>query len=170
MIWAPPYAIGWALAASVSLPFFVLLLSHGPWRIDGPMSRFVAASAGALLVMMAGVGAGGAGDWVELAAALILFFGSLIAGFTCWSLIAWSFTLTMLRVLDERHSLDSLTAWCNAYTGGHDIEAFAADRCRLLIRVGFARPDSDGITTTSLGRIAAPMVEGTRRFFGLAGR
>jgi hypothetical protein len=171
MIWAPPPPICSALAASISLPFFVLLLSHGPWRIDGPMSRFVTASVCALSVMLAGLGAGGMGDWVELTAALILFFGSVIAGFTCWSLVAWGFTLSMLRVLDEQHSLGSMTAWCNAYTGGQDIEAFAADRCRLLIRVGLARPDTPGgIAATPFGRLAAPLVELTRRCFGLIDR
>jgi hypothetical protein len=165
-MWTPP-PIGCALLASVSLPAFVLFFSHGPWRIGGPMLRFIVASGGAVLVMMAGLSAGATGDWVELMAALILFLGSLLAGFTCWTLVAWGFTLTMLRVLDEQRSFGSIAEWCSACTGGEGIEAFAADRCQLLVRVRLARQDRTELTVAPLGRLVAPLVRLTRRFFGL---
>jgi hypothetical protein len=169
VMWTPPPAIICALVASVSLPVFVLLLSHGPWRIGGPMLRFAVASGGAVLVMAAGLSTGATGDWAEVTAALILFLGSLLAGFTCWTLVAWGFTLTMLGLLDERRSFSSAAEWCSAYTNSQGIEAFAADRCQLLVRVRLARPDgAGGFIATPLGRLAAPLVAVTRRFFGFA--
>lgn len=118
--------------------------------------------------MMAGLSAGGVGDWAELTAALVLFIGSLIAAFTFWTLIAWGFTLTMLQVLNERRSLGSTAAWCSAATGGQGIEVFAADRCHLLIRVGLAKRDgAAGLVATALGEVTAELVRLMRHLFGL---
>ena len=167
----PPPPIGDALVASVSLPFFVLVLARGAWRIEAPMKRFIAAAAGAVLVMAIGLYFAGSADGVELAAAIILLLGSLLAGFTFWTLIAWGFTLSMLRVLEEGHGFDSVEAWCGAYTGGRDIRAFASDRCGLLLRLGLVRYDGqDGLIATPTGRFAARFVMGVRYFFGLPRR
>ena len=77
----------------------------------------------------------------------------------------------MLRVLDEGGRVDSVRAWCRAYSGGADIEHFAADRCRLLVRVGLAtRDEAGGLVTTALGDTGAVLVAFMRRFFGLGQR
>jgi hypothetical protein len=171
VIWIPPPPIGVALVASVSLPLFVLVLARGPWHIEAPMKRFIAAAVGAVLVMAIGLYFEGPTDWVELAAAIVLLLGSLLAGFTFWTLIAWGFTLSMLRVLEENRGFDSVEAWCGAYTGGQGIGGFASDRCGLLLRLGLVRHDEQGrLIATSTGRFAARFVTGVRYFFGLARR
>jgi hypothetical protein len=168
---APPILS--AIAASCLLPFLILALSHGPLRVAAPMRRFLIAAALATGVMIAGLALGDIGEWPELAAAIFLGLGSLLAVFTLWTLVAWGFTLTMLRVVEKAGTLASIDAWCRAYSDGHTIERFALDRCALLTRFGFAR--SDGTATARLmitgpGRAIARVVTAGQSLFGLVER
>jgi hypothetical protein len=169
MIWLPSAPIVSAIVASLSLPLFMILVAHGPWRPDSPMRHFLtaAALACALLIVLLLL-TNGAADWPDLFAALVLLAASLLAQYTLWSLIVWGFTSAMLNVLEQRQKVDSVEAWCRAYAGDTGIDAFALNRCGLLLSAGFARFEpSRTLSITPRGQRAAHLVKAVRWLFGL---
>jgi hypothetical protein len=172
MTLVPSAPIVAAIFASCLLPFFLLALSHGPLRIAAPTRRFLVAAACAVAVLVTLLILGEGGEWPDFVAAVALALGSLLAGFTLWTLVAWGFTVTMLRVVEEAGQVASADDWCRAYTGGHGIERFAVDRCALLVRFGFARPaaaEMPSLAITARGRALARAAAIGRALFGLDG-
>jgi hypothetical protein len=107
-------------------------------------------------------------DWPDLFAALVLLSASLLAEYTLWSLLLWGFTLSMLNVLMQRQRVDSIVGWCKAYAGESGIDAFALNRCGLLLAAGFARFEpSRELSITPRGQLAARLVKVVRWIFGL---
>lgn len=168
MIWMPSPAIVSAIFASLSLPLFLFLVAHSPWRPTSPMRHFLSAAALAGGLMVALLLANGPVEWPDLLAAAVLLAASLLAGYTLWTLIVWGFTLAMLNVLEQRQQVDSIEGWCTAYAGHGGIDAFTLNRCSLLLAAGFARlPSSRELSMTPRGHLAVRFVKAVRWIFGL---
>jgi hypothetical protein len=168
MIWIPSPAIASAIVASLSLPLFLFLVAHSPWRPISPMRHFLSAAGLAGSLMMVLLLANGVPEWPDLLAALVLLAASLLAGYTLWTLIVWGFTLAMLNVLERRQRVGSIEGWCTAYAGDGGIDAFTLNRCSLLLAAGFTRLSSSReLSITPLGQRAAHFVIAVRWIFGL---
>jgi hypothetical protein len=168
MIWLPSSPIMSAIVASLSLPLFLFLVAHCPWRPKSPMRHFLSAAGLACSLMVALLLANWVPEWPDLLAALVLLAASLLAGYTLWSLILWGFALAMLNVLEQRHRVDSIEGWCTAYAGDGGIDAFTLNRCSLLLAAGFARlPSSRELAITPRGLLVARLVNAIRWIFGL---
>jgi hypothetical protein len=164
----PGPATATALIAAGTLPIWLMLLSHGPWKIVRPGKRFVLAallSLGTWVVTLFLWPPGGAIDLISGASILIL---SLLAGFTLWTLVAWGFTLSMLLALRRTNRTLSLKEWIASYTGGKTVEAFGRDRLGVLFRFKLAdRTGADEVEATGNGRRVAVIAIVLRKLFGL---
>jgi hypothetical protein len=168
MIWIPSSAILSAIVASLSLPLFLFIVAHSPWRPTSPMRHFLSAAGLACGLMGALLLANQAPEWPDLLAALVLLTASLLAGYTLWTLIVWGFTLAMLNVLERHPRIDSIDGWCTAYAGDGGIDAFTLNRCSLLLAADFARLEAPReLSLTPRGRLTARFVIVVRWIFGL---
>jgi hypothetical protein len=168
MIWIPSAPIASAMIASLSLPLSLLMIARSPWRPKSPMRHFLSATALACGLMVVLLLWKGWPEWPDLFAALVLFAASLLALYTIWSLIVWGFTLAMLNVLEQRRMVDSVEAWCMAYAGNTGIDAFALNRCGLLLAARFAAFQPGGVLSiTPRGRRMAHFVKVVRFIYGL---
>ena len=135
---APSLTIALSLTACGLLPVYVLILSHGPWKVSAPGRRFIVA-AGATVVTWAGLMAVPAEPALpDVVAGGLLLITALLAGFTVWTLVAWGFTLSMLLTLARAGRPLALDEWVTGYTGGKPIDAFSRDRLGVLLRLGLA--------------------------------
>jgi hypothetical protein len=163
----PSPAIFSALLSSASLPAFLLLLSHGPWKIAAPGHRFICATFlslccwGCLLILT------GWSGLTDLVAGFLILATTILAGFTLWTLLAWGFTLSMLLALQAAGGRVSLTEWIARYTGGQTIDRFALDRLGVLFRARFAVLRGKIVTVTAHGRLVARVSFLLRSLFGL---
>jgi hypothetical protein len=168
MIWIPSPPIMSAIFASLSLPLFLLLVAHSPWRPASPMRHFLSAAGLACSLMVVLLLADEMPAWPDLLAALALLAGSVLAEYTLWSLILWGFALSVLNILEQRQQVDSIEGWCTAYAGDDGIDAFTLNRCSLLLAAGFARLSSSReLSITPRGQLAVRIVNAIRWIFGL---
>ncbi len=163
----PSATIAVSLLLCAGLPVLVVLLSHGPWKVSHPGRRFLVATlaigvgwALAMCVMSP--------RWVELLTGGLLLATATLVAFTCWTLIAWGFTLSMLLALARAECPLQEQYWVQRYTGGRPLEALTRDRLGLLVKLGLARVD-DGELILNLprGRWLAQITMLLRQLFGL---
>jgi len=170
----PPPPVLAAVLALLLLPAALVALGHGAWRIDRLGVRFrLAAGAGALLWIAltgfwGGFGPGWGTRWGDLAAGLLILATGIWAAFCAWSLLAWSFTISMLITLvDAERPLDA-EAWIGGFAGSRGLDAFMHDRLALLFALGVARRAGNVVTVTSpRGLLVARIANCTARMFGL---
>lgn len=162
-----PFPVGIALVAGALLPVLLVVLGHGPWKVAAPGRRFLVAAA--LLGSMAGVGVllvpcSGC----DLVAALLILAGATLVVFVFWTLVAWGFTLTMLRALAAADHALTEEEWIAAVTGGRNLTAFCTDRLSVLERFGCAARVGERVVLTRVtGRRTARLAIACRRLFGL---
>jgi hypothetical protein len=151
----------------VLLPALVLVLSHGPLKVDAPGRRFVLAAGTTWAVWVAAMIATAPGA-VDLVTGGLLLATATLAGFTLWTLVAWGFTLSMLLALNRAGRPLTVDEWAAAYTRGQPLDAFARDRLGVLLKLGLARVRGDEVVMTpGRGRVMARMTLLLRRLFGL---
>lgn len=164
---ALPFPVGVALVAAALLPVLLVVLGHGPWRVAAPGRRFLVAAA-------LGWSAGGVafslvpGSGFDRAAGLLILAGATLVVFVFWTLVAWGFTLTMLRALAAADHPLTEEQWIAGVTGGRNLTAFCTDRLRVLERFGCAARVGDRVVLTrAAGRRTARLAVACRRLFGL---
>jgi hypothetical protein len=164
----PSPAVALSLGACALLPAVLLILSHGPLKVEAPGRRFVRAAG---LTAAAWVGLmllPAAPESADVAVGALLLLTALLAGFTLWTLVAWGFTLTMLLTLARAGGPLREDGWVLGYTGGKPIAAFARDRLGVLFRLRLAEPRGEAVAVTpGRGRLLARVVGPCRAVFGL---
>jgi hypothetical protein len=163
---SPPIAAG--IAAGLSLPTLIMLLSHGPGRVAAPGGRFVVAALLAVAGWVVWLLALPACPLDDLLASAMIMATALLVGFTLWTLVAWGFTVSLLMTLARADRPLVFDEWVRSYTGGKDVDAFARDRLGLLLRLGLARLDREQVRITAgRGRPLARLVGLLRGVFGV---
>ena len=163
----PSLPVAFSLAACGLMPFMLLALSHGPWRIAAPGRRFVVAAA---LTWAGWLGAMSflAPVWVDFVTGAFLIATATLAGFTLWTLVAWGFTLSMLLALSRAERPLSVEEWALAHTRGKPLAAFTRDRLGVLVAMGLAEVRGDRVLMTdNRGRVVARTAGALRTLFGL---
>ena len=147
-------AIFAALASAIGLPMLLIFFSHGPLRIAPPGRRFVVTSVIVMVIWLGAIIMGGV-NLPDAAAGVLILATALLVGFTIWTLIAWGFTLTMLRALADARRPISPEEWVVEYTGGQDLQAFGKDRLSLLLKSRLGVLEGERVLPTSKGRFGA---------------
>lgn len=162
---APPVAA--ALLACGLLPLVLLGVSRGPLRVAAPGRRFAWAAGitWGLWVVLAVTGGPDGGGMVT--GALVLAAATL-AGFTLWTLLAWGFTLSLVRAVGRVGT--PAAAAIDAATDADCLtpETFTRDRLGVLLRFGLAEVRGGRVVLTPRwGWAAARLVTVLRTLFGL---
>ena len=147
----PSLPVAVSLAACGSMPFVLLALSHGPWRIAAPGRRFVVAAAltwAAWLCVMSFL----APVWVDFVTGALLIATATLAGFTLWTLIAWGFTLSMLLALSRAERPLSVEEWALAHTRRQAARGVRSRSARRAVAMGLAEVRGDRVVMTRLSR------------------
>lgn len=144
-----------ALLAACLLPLLLVVLAHGPWRERRPGRRFFLAAGLDLGLWVVWIALQPAWHLADLAAGGLILLTAFLVGFTIWTLIAWGFTLTMLRAIADAGEPISEEEWVVQYTGGQTLEAFGKDRLFLLLKSRLGRLEEDRVLSTAKGRFGA---------------
>jgi hypothetical protein len=170
----PPPPILAALLSLPLLPALLAILGHGCWRVGRLGLRFrvaAAATAGLWVLLTFAAGARwapGAPQPDDLLAGLLILATGIWAAFCAWSLLAWSFTLSMLMALVEAGGPLDLDAWIDRFAGSRGLDAFLHDRLAVLFALGVARRTGDVVTVTSpRGLLVARLADVAARVFGM---
>jgi hypothetical protein len=164
----PTPAIALSLLGVVSLPFCLLVLSHGPWKVPAPGRRFVLSAGLTVMLWIGLMFVPTSPVLVDVISGGLLLATALLAGFTLWTLVAWGFTVSMLLSLSRAGVPLTPEEWVLRYTGGTPVDAFARDRLGVLFRLGLAQAQGDQIVMTpGRGRRMARVVVLLRQIFGL---
>jgi hypothetical protein len=168
MDFIPQPATATALIASASLLIWLMLLSHGPWKIVRPGKRFIVAAIFAIVDWLVSIFTWPPVSIIDLISGASILMLSLLAGFTLWTLVAWGFTLSMLLALQRTNRALTIDEWISSYTGGKTVEVFGRDRLGVLFRFKLAeRTKSDEVEATPRGRRVAWLAMILRKLFGL---
>jgi hypothetical protein len=102
-----------------------------------------------------------------MVAGALIVAASILFWFVPWSLLAWGFSLHMLRVLAVAPAPVTLEQWIGAYTIGASIDTLARNRLQVLLRFGMSRRADDRIAVTRLGSVVAAAAGAIRMIMGL---
>ena len=168
----PPPLITCALMSSSAMMVLLWILGHSSERLRSPGSRFKAAVAGGLALLL-GSGAmavikGYTVEPADVCAAILILGGGVIIAFILWSLIAWGFTLNMLLELSSVNAPVDLSQWANRYACQDGLGRLTADRLGVLLAVGFVTKSGDGHYRATLsGRLTTIILGSARKLFGI---
>lgn len=169
MGFAIPGAILAALASSLLVPVYFLMLSRGPFRVGALGNRYRGAVSLLVLVWI-GLGVLLGRDsptfTEDMVAGGLIVAAASMAMFNAWALLCWGFTLSMMSVLWRAGRPLSLDVWILEHSGG-PIEAFADNRLKVLLGMDLARRDANLVRLTPLkGRMMARLDCLARRWHG----
>ncbi len=171
MSFALPPLLAIAFVAAF-VPFGLLLLIARTAAPIPPGRRFVLATAtawGIWLLGAAWLASSGPLPWQDLLASVFVLFGTSIAGFILWSLLAWGFTASLLLSLARAGEPVTLERLVADYTGGGTLRSFLENRLGVLLRLNLVRRDGDLIVVLGPpARAFAGLASGLRRWFGVA--
>jgi hypothetical protein len=156
-------------------PLFLTLFAHGPSRITKDGKRFIVSIAAtfvlwAVLITFALEPENSRQQYqaIDLLTAVLLLIGGGLTQFTLWSLIAWGFTVSVLRSLGDANCPLSQEEWIHHYTDGQGIQRFTTDRFTVLLRFGMADKGINGsYVLTGRGKFFARLNNALRFMFGL---
>jgi hypothetical protein len=170
----PPWTIGVAIAcALLILPIFALV-----WQVAAALresgrrliASVVLASALWVCLLTAGAALGFPIRGIDIAAGVAILLAGAICAFLIVSLLAWGFTVSIVRDLGEAAKPLSLGAWKAAFGRGVGFDAFARDRLALLTTLGVARVNGRQLTLTDRGRMIARLARLGMIYFAIERR
>ena len=141
--------------AACLLPLLLMALAHGPLREPRPGRRFLVAAGLDFSLWLGWLFLQPEWELADLTAGGLVLLTAYLVGFTLWTLIAWGFTLTMLRALASAKGPVSMDEWVVEYTGGHNLHAFGKDRLSLLLKSRLGRLEGEYVLPTPKGRFGA---------------
>lgn len=167
----PSQIIAASFAAASSVPFFLVLVSRGLFRVSNLRNRFRCASLLAiglwLVIVLAGsevwrFDAKAVGDM--LAGALIVF-SALLTTLIVWLLVATGVSVNLLVSLAAKPAPVEIDSWLADYGGGFGVDDLFRDRLNLLCSTGAAAVDQSVVSLARGSRIPAAVLDTAMRYF-----
>jgi hypothetical protein len=168
---APSQIIAAGFAGAVSVPFFLIMVSRGPFRVGNFRNRFRVASLLAIGLWLAIVLLGSelwrfdakaAGDM--LAAALIVF-SAILTTLIVWLLVATGVSVNLLVSLASKPDPVEVDCWLANYGDGFGIDDLFRDRLNLLCSTRAAAIDGPMVRLARGSRIPVVILELAMLYF-----
>jgi hypothetical protein len=140
---APPLPILAAFAASIAMPFLLMIYARWPGRISLTQRFWLAmgTAAGSWLFVIGWVTAIAERNaspelLFDMAAGVAILLTAGLFVYSIWSLASFGFTILMLVSLAHKGGALSRDAWADCYGQGHGMNAFTQDRITVLVEMG----------------------------------
>ncbi len=168
MNFVPSLTILAGILASLFLPMILLLLSHGPWKVRAPGTRFLVAATLTVVAWALFLLLHDPSSLADVFASVMLLGIAGLVQFSFWCLLAWGFTLSLLLALARAGRPLTFEQWVSAYSTGGNVETFTRDRLSLLLTHRMVWLDGELVRMTpGRGQQLARLVDGLRRLFGV---
>ncbi len=167
----PSQIIAASFVAGLSVPFFLVAVSRGPFRVDNLRNRFRFASLLAiglwLVIVIPGnevwqLDAKAIGDM--LAGALIIF-SAILTTLIVWLLVATGVSVNLLVSLAAKPGPVDIDRWLADYGGGFGVDDLFLDRLNLLCSTGAAAVDQSTVSLARGSRLPAAILAAAMRYF-----
>jgi len=169
----PSQIIAASFVAGTSVPFFLVVVSRGPFRVDNLRHRFRFASGLAIALWLATVLLGGEvwrldtkaiGDM--LAGALIIF-SAILTTLIVWLLVATGVSVNLLVSLAANPEPVDVDSWLADYGDGFGVDDLFRDRLSLLCSTRAAVADRSVVSLARGSRIPAAILHAAVLYFNL---
>jgi hypothetical protein len=163
----PGAAVAGSLAIGAAFPLLLVMLGHGPLRLESSGRRFRVA---ALLAFACYAG------WClavrkiatpDLIAGALLMSAVMLVWMQVFGLLVWGLSISMLSVLNGAGRPLTRMEWIGLFTAGRGADLFGDNRLRVLMGMGMARIEGERFILTPFGRLTALGLRVSRTLFGL---
>ncbi len=160
----PSQIIAASFVAGVSIPFFLVMVSRGPFRVGNFRNRFRYASLLAigmwLTIVLAGAviwrfDAKAIGDML---AGLLIIFSAILTTLIVWLLVATGVSVNLLVSLAAKPGPVEVDSWLADYGDGFGVDDLFRDRLNLLCSTGAATADQSAVKLARGSRIPAAIL------------
>jgi hypothetical protein len=167
----PSQIIAASFVAGVSVPFFLVMVSRGPLRVDNFRNRFGFASALAVSLWLAIILMGsevwrldGKAIGDVLAGALIIV-SAMLTTLIVWLLVATGVSVNLLVSLAAKPEPVDVDSWLANYGDGFGIDDLFRDRLNLLCSTGAATIDRSVVCLARGSRVPAAILDAAMLYF-----
>jgi hypothetical protein len=156
-----------AIAISVAFPFLLYCCARIPgFGSAGRRFRIGSATVAAIFVI-ACFALPGPRYFDDVLSGILFLATAILLFYVFWSLLAWSFTLTLLTALAGARQPLTQEQWISIYMQGGDLSTFARNRLRLLLGSGMVASAGGEIVATPAGVATIRLVRLIRLATGL---
>jgi hypothetical protein len=167
----PSRIIAASFVAAVSVPFFLVIVSRGPFRVGKFGIRFRYASLLAIGLWLAIVLPGNEVWRLDGKAICDMFAGALIicsailTTLIVWLLVATGVSVNLLVSLAAKPGPVDIDSWLADYGGGFGVDDLFRDRLNLLCSTGAAVIDRSVVSLAKGSRIPAAILAAAMLYF-----
>lgn len=168
---SPP--VFWAIIAGISVPIFLIVYSHRPWKISILGKRFIVSTISgfvcwAISVIFSIEYTLRIDAVLEIVAGLFLFFAIVLATWFVWSLVAYSFRFNILLGLDKLNAKTDIDELISGYSNGLGLQPVMKGRLTLLRNLNMIELQGEEVFLTNKnGRFITFWMELIMKFWGL---
>jgi hypothetical protein len=167
----PSQIIAASFVAGVSVPFFLVMVSRGPFRVGNFHNRFRYASLLAIGLWLAIVLPGGevwrfdAKAIGDMLAGALIIFSAILTTLIVWLLVATGVSVNLLVSLAAKPEPVEIDSWLADYGDGFGVDDLFRDRLNLLCSTGAATVDQSAVALAKGSRIPAAILGAAMRYF-----
>jgi hypothetical protein len=160
----PSQIIAASFVAGVSVPFFLVVVSRGPFRVGNFRNRFLCASLLAIGLWLAIVLAGAeirrfdAKAIGDMLAGALIIFSAILTTLIVWLLVATGVSVNLLVSLAAKPGPVEIDSWLADYGEGFGVDDLFRDRLSLLCSTGAATVDQSTVSLAKGSRIPAAIL------------
>ena len=167
----PSQIIAASFVAAVSVPFFLVVVSRGPFRVSNFHNRFRFAGGLAIGLWLAVV-LSGAEIWRldakaigDMLAGALIIFSAILTTLIIWLLVATGVSVNLLVSLSTKPGPVEINSWLADYGDGFGAEDLFRDRLNLLCSTGAATVDQSVVSLAKGSRIPAAILGAAMLYF-----
>jgi hypothetical protein len=167
----PSQIIAASFVAGASVPFFLVMVSRGRFRVSNFRSRFRYASGLAIGLWLAIV-LSGAEIWHldakaigDMLAGALIIFSAILTTLIVWLLVATGVSVNLLVSLAAKGGPVEIDSWLADYGDGFGVDDLFRDRLSLLCSTGAATIDQSTVSLAKGSRIPAAILGAAMLYF-----
>ncbi len=160
----PSQIIAASFVAGASVPFFLVMVSRGPFRVGNFRNRFRYASLLTIGLWLA-IALAGAEIWrfdakatCDLVAGALIIFSAILTTLIVWLLVATGVSVNLLVSLAAKRGPVEIDSWLADYGDGFGVDDLFRDRLNLLCSTGAATIDQSTVSLPKGSRIPAAIL------------
>jgi hypothetical protein len=171
LVVVPSQIIAASFVAAASVPFFLIVVSRGPLRVNNFRNRFRYASGVAIGLWLAIV-LSGAEVWRfdakasgDMLAGALIIFSAILTTLIVWLLVGTGVSVNLLVSLSAKPAPVEIDSWLADYGDGFGVDDLFRDRLNLLCSTGAAAVDQSVVSLAKGSRLPAAILGTAMRYF-----
>jgi hypothetical protein len=167
----PSQIIAASFAAAFSVPFFLVIVSRGQFRVSNFRNRFRCACLLAIGLWLA-IMLSGAEVWrfdakaiVDTLAGALIIFSAILTTLIVWLLMATGVSVNLLVSLAAKPGPVDVDSWLADYGDGFGVDDLFRDRLSLLCSTGAATIDQSVVSLAKGSQIPAEILGAAMLYF-----